>query len=70
MGFLGTKVEKSFLKGVVELLLIPRERNREGLGWGAEDSILSFSSALYRAVEDQMTLAICGVVKSREENEF
>lgn len=63
----GDKGGETFLKRVREQLSNPGEGNREGLGWGSEDSSLCFSSALCGAVEGQMTLAICGLLRANEE---
>lgn len=54
-----------FLKSVVELLSVPRGRNREGLGWKTEDSVLCVSSALHRVVEDK-TLVTGAILRARK----
>lgn len=65
----GDKGGETRLKRVTEQSSNPREGNREGSGWGSEESALCFSSALCRAVEGQMTLAICGLLRASEGNE-
>lgn len=62
----GDKGGETRLKKVTEQLSNPGEGNREGSGWGSEDFSLCFSSALCGAVEGQMTLATCGLLRASE----
>lgn len=65
----GDKGGETRLKRATEQSSNPGEGNREGSGWGSEESALCFSSALCGAVEGQMTLAICGLLRASEGNE-